>query len=124
MIDAYHRFFQIEASFRMSKHDLAARLIYHHKRASIDAHLTIVFAPLAVGRLIEEHELVDPHVRAHCPTLPHCSDPSRPAHARCAGPTHLDLRDALTLIASGAVTARDQDQNIQIETPTASSTWT
>ena len=54
VIDAYHRLFQIEASFRMSKHDLAARPIYHHKRESIEAHLTIVFAALAVGRLIEE----------------------------------------------------------------------
>ena len=54
VIEAYHRLFQIEASFRMSKHDLAARPIYHHKRESIDAHLTIVFAALAVGRLIEE----------------------------------------------------------------------
>lgn len=54
VIDAYHRLFQIEASFRMSKHDLAARPIYHHKRESIDAHLTIVFAALAVSRLIED----------------------------------------------------------------------
>jgi hypothetical protein len=54
VIGAYHRLFQIEASFRMSKHDLAARPIYHHKRESIDAHLTIVFAALAVGRLIED----------------------------------------------------------------------
>ena len=54
VIDAYHRLFQIEASFRMSKHDLAARPIYHHKRESIDAHLTIVFAALAVSRLVEE----------------------------------------------------------------------
>lgn len=34
----------------MSKHDLAARPIYRHKRASIEAHLTIVFATLAVSR--------------------------------------------------------------------------
>jgi Transposase DDE domain len=54
VIGAYHRLFQIEASFRMSKHDLAARPIYHHKRESIEAHLTIVFAALAVGRLIED----------------------------------------------------------------------
>jgi transposase len=53
-ISAYHRLFQIERSFRMSKHDLAARPIYHHKRASIEAHLTIVFTALAVSRLIEE----------------------------------------------------------------------
>jgi hypothetical protein len=54
VIGAYHRLFQIEASFRMSKHDLAARPIYHHKRASIEAHLTIVFAALAVSRLVED----------------------------------------------------------------------
>jgi hypothetical protein len=38
----------------MSKHDLAARPIYHHKRESIQAHLSVVFAALAVGRLVEE----------------------------------------------------------------------
>lgn len=54
VIDAYHRLFQIEKSFRMSKHDLQARPIYHHKRVSIDAHLTIVFAALATSRWIEQ----------------------------------------------------------------------
>jgi hypothetical protein len=34
VIDAYHRLFHIEKSFRMSKHDLQARPIYHHKRES------------------------------------------------------------------------------------------
>jgi hypothetical protein len=38
----------------MSKHDLKARSVYHHKRESIDAHLTIVFAALAVTRFIED----------------------------------------------------------------------
>jgi DDE family transposase len=54
VIGAYRRLFQIERSFRMSKHDLAARPIYHHKRASIEAHLTIVFAALAVSRFVED----------------------------------------------------------------------
>ena len=54
MIGAYHRLFQIERSFRMSKHDLQARPIYHHMRDSIEAHLTIVFAALAVSRWIED----------------------------------------------------------------------
>src|SRR5690606_29132218 len=53
VIGAYHRLFQIEKSFRMSKHDLRARPIYHHKRQSIDARLTIVFAALAVSRWTE-----------------------------------------------------------------------
>jgi transposase len=54
VIDAYHRLFQIEKSFRMSKHDLQARPIYHHQRDSIEAHLTIAFAALAVSRWIED----------------------------------------------------------------------
>jgi hypothetical protein len=37
----------------MAESDLQARPIYHHKREPIDAHLTIVFAALAVTRLIE-----------------------------------------------------------------------
>ena len=53
VIGSYHRLYEIEASFRMSKHDLAGRPIYHRKRESIDAHLTTVFAALAVSRLIE-----------------------------------------------------------------------
>jgi transposase len=44
---------RIEKSFRMSKHDLQARPVYHHKRESIQAHLTIVFAALAVSHWIE-----------------------------------------------------------------------
>jgi transposase len=38
----------------MSKHDLRARPIYHHKRDSIEAHLAVVFAALALTRLIED----------------------------------------------------------------------
>ena len=53
VIDAYHQLWRIEKSFRMSKHDLQARPIYHHKRESIEAHLTIVFAALAVSHWIE-----------------------------------------------------------------------
>jgi Transposase DDE domain len=53
VIGAYHQLWRIEKSFRMSKHDLQARPIYHHKRESIDAHLTIVFAALAVTHWIE-----------------------------------------------------------------------
>ena len=37
----------------MSKSDLQARPIYHRKLDSIEAHLTIVFAALAVSRWIE-----------------------------------------------------------------------
>lgn len=54
VIGAYHRLFQIEKSFRMAKSDLAARPIYHRTRDSIEAHLSIVFAALAVARWIED----------------------------------------------------------------------
>jgi transposase len=53
VIDAYHQLWRIEKRFRMSKHDLQARPVYHHTRESIDAHLTIVFAALAVSHWIE-----------------------------------------------------------------------
>ena len=53
VIGSYHRLFEIEKSFRMSKPDLQARPVYHRKRDSIEAHLTIAFAALAVSRWIE-----------------------------------------------------------------------
>jgi hypothetical protein len=53
VISSYHQLFEIERSFRMSKHDLQARPVYHCTRDSIEAHLTIVFAALAVSRRIE-----------------------------------------------------------------------
>lgn len=54
VIGSYRRLLQIEKSFRMAKSDLAARPIYHRTRDSIEAHLSIVFAAIAVGRWIEE----------------------------------------------------------------------
>lgn len=53
VIGSYQQLWRIEKSFRMSKSDLAARPIFHHTRDSIDAHLTIVFATLAITRIIE-----------------------------------------------------------------------
>ena len=53
VIGAYHQLWRIEKAFRMSKHDLQARPIYHHKRESIDAHLAVVFAALAVTHRIQ-----------------------------------------------------------------------
>ncbi|ETZ97103.1 transposase DDE domain protein [Mycobacterium kansasii 732] len=102
VIDAYHQLWRIEKAFRMSKHDLAARPIYHHKRESIEAHLNIVFAALAVSHWIEHqtgwsirqfvrttrrYRTVD--IRAGQHTL------------TAADPLPADLRDALAQI-SGA----------------------
>lgn len=54
IINSYHQLWHIEKSFRMSKHDLQARPIYARKRDSIEAHLTVIFAALAVTRFIED----------------------------------------------------------------------
>lgn len=53
VINSYHQLWHVEQSFRMSKSDLKARPIFHHKRDSIEAHLTIVLAALAMGKRIE-----------------------------------------------------------------------
>jgi transposase len=53
VIAHYHQLWQVEQSFRMSKSDLRARPIFHRKREAIEAHLTLVFAALAVGRTVE-----------------------------------------------------------------------
>jgi transposase len=53
IIDYYHQLFQVEASFRMAKSDFKARPIFHRKRDSIEAHLTIVLTALAIGRSLE-----------------------------------------------------------------------
>lgn len=55
VIGAYHQLWQVEKSFRMSKSDLRARPIFHHKKDSIEAHLTVVFAALAVTRWLERN---------------------------------------------------------------------
>lgn len=53
VIAAYHDLWQVESSFRMAKSDLRARPIFHHKRESIEAHLTVVFAALAISRHLQ-----------------------------------------------------------------------
>ncbi|KSU67747.1 IS1634 family transposase [Arthrobacter sp. NIO-1057] len=54
VISAYHDLWQVEASFRMTKSDLRAMPIFHREKDSIDAHLTVVFAALAIGRHLQE----------------------------------------------------------------------
>ncbi len=79
VIDAYHQLWHVEKSFRMSKHDLRARPIYHHKRDSIQAHLNAVFAALAVTRLIED--------RTGWSTRSLCAPPAATAPSRSASAT-------------------------------------
>ncbi len=52
IISFYHELWHVEQSFRMSKSDLKARPIFHHKKDAIEAHLAIVFAALAIGTII------------------------------------------------------------------------
>lgn len=54
IIALYHELWHVEKSFRMSKHDLRARPIFHYKADSIKAHLLIVIMALAVAKLLEK----------------------------------------------------------------------
>ena len=54
VVAAYRDLWHVEESFRMAKGDLQARPIFHRKREPIEAHLTIVFAALAVARHLQE----------------------------------------------------------------------
>lgn len=54
VIASYHDLWRVEQSFRMSKTDLRARPMSHHTRDAIEAHLTIVFAALAVAHHLQE----------------------------------------------------------------------
>jgi len=54
VIDAYHDLWRVEESFRMTKSDLRARPVFHHQREAIEAHLTVVFAALAVSRHLQD----------------------------------------------------------------------
>jgi hypothetical protein len=82
VIDAYHQLWHIEKAFRMSKHDLQARPIYHPRihrsapehRVRRDGHQPLHREP---NRL--EHQEIRPH---HAP-LPHRKDQSRPPDPHC-----------------------------------------
>lgn len=54
IITKYSQLWQVEKSFRISKSDLKARPVFHTVKERIEAHLTIVFAGLAVIRLVEK----------------------------------------------------------------------
>ena len=54
VVSSYHELWYVEQSFRMSKHDLRARPIFHHTRDAIEAHLTVVMAALAVARHLQD----------------------------------------------------------------------
>ena len=81
VMGAYHQLWQIEHSFRMSKSDLRARPIYHHKRDSIEAHPDHRDGrprrqPLARTR----NPMVDQEDRPHPAALPQHRRPDRQPH--------------------------------------------
>jgi transposase len=53
IIDRYHELYKIEQAFRISKHDLQTRPVYHFKEDPIKLHLLICFMALAVSKHIE-----------------------------------------------------------------------
>ncbi len=54
VISSYADLWHVEHSFRMSKSDLRARPLFARRRDSIEAHLTIVFTALAIGRTVQD----------------------------------------------------------------------
>ena len=104
VIGAYHQLWRIEHAFRMSKHDLRARPVYHHKRESIDAHLAVVFAALAISHRIETQTgwTIKKFVRALTP-LPHHQNQHQQPHTMTAeDPLPDEVRQALAAIHQGA----------------------
>lgn len=53
VISAYHDLWEVEASFRVTKSDLRAQPVFRHQREAIEAHLTVVFAALAISRYLQ-----------------------------------------------------------------------
>ena len=54
VVSSYHELWHVEQSFRMSKHDLRARPVFHHTHDATWAHLTVVMAALAVARYLQD----------------------------------------------------------------------
>jgi len=53
IIQRYHELWHVEQAFRISKHDLEMRPIYHFKESSIRVHILMCFIALAVSKYIE-----------------------------------------------------------------------
>ena len=53
IIDHYHNLWKIEKAFRITKSDLEARPVFHHKKENIQAHILICFMALAVCKYME-----------------------------------------------------------------------
>lgn len=53
LLQQYSNLWQAEESFRITKHDLKVRPIYHHKESRVKAHLAISFMAYTLVRHLE-----------------------------------------------------------------------
>ena len=53
VIERYHQLYKIEQAFRISKHDLKSRPIFHYREDPIRFHLLICFMALVVSKYVE-----------------------------------------------------------------------
>jgi transposase len=53
IVDRYHELYRVEQAFRISKHDLQTRPIFHFKDEPINLHILICFMALVVSKHIE-----------------------------------------------------------------------
>jgi transposase len=53
IIERYHELYRVEQAFRISKHDLQTRPIFHFKEDPINLHILICFMALVVSKHIE-----------------------------------------------------------------------
>ena len=53
ILTQYNNLWQVEESFRITKHDLKIRPVYHWKPARVKAHIAISFASLLIVRHLE-----------------------------------------------------------------------
>jgi Transposase DDE domain len=80
VIDAYHQLWRIEKSFRMSKHDLQARPIYHRPRLDRGAPDRRVRRPGRIALDRAPNQLEHQEIHTHRPPLPYRHNPSRQPH--------------------------------------------
>ena len=61
-LEMYRGLWQVEAAFRVSKHDLQVRPIFHWKPQRIEAHVAIAFMCLTLVRMLSYRTHVQQHV--------------------------------------------------------------
>lgn len=54
IVEAYHRLWKVEESFRIMKHSLEIRPVYHWKEQRIKGHLVVCFLSFLFMRMLEE----------------------------------------------------------------------